>query len=139
MKKFALIGALALALLVGAASFATAGNATTTGNVTVTAKVSPKLTLTIDTPTVDFGDQNPGAVVTKPVNVTVSSNKDFTIVTTFLAGGDEAKMGLTTKPLLGGTAGKDLPFFDTYKIDVPWTTTPDVPLTATVVYTVTQQ
>lgn len=150
-KSLILTVLVAVALLAGTVTYATADTAITYGTggasktasdtVTVQATINAKLTLTVVTPaasqTVDFGAVNPGtAYGPTAVNVTVQSNKPYDIskVTT-----GAAPINLTTT--LGNssanarTAGQL--FVDNYSINVPWTTDPGA-YTATVQYTVIQ-
>ena len=152
MKNRALLGAMVVAVLLGAAAYATADTAVVTGTgapragagtVTVNASVNPKLTLTLATPdaaqTVDFGAVDPGvAVGGKTVNLLVSSNKDFGISKS-ITGVGVAALGLNTTLADASGIGKGsaIPFSDAYSINVPWTTVPAA-YTASVVYTVTQ-
>lgn len=151
MKKLVLVSVLALALLLGAASFATADSSgpilgtgsprTASGTVNVSAAVNPKLTLTIVTPDVgqlvDFGAVDPGTNYGPlPVGVTVSSNKIFSLSKTITGA---APIGLTTTlaDSTGNVRTASQAFPDTYSINVPWTTDAGT-YTATVQYTVTQ-
>ena len=147
MKRSIIFGSLVAALLLSAAAYATANTvilAGPTGPVAVKATVSPKITLTIDTPdatqSVDFGVAvDPGTVIGgKTVNLSVDSNKDFTLAKT--VSGANLELGLvTTLPGSSvGAKGKAVPFADAYSINVPWNTVPAA-YTATVQYTVTQQ
>jgi hypothetical protein len=98
--------------------------------------------MTITTPdagqTVDFGAIDPEvATASKQVTLAVDSSAAFTITRT--VGGDATALGLAitgtatgAKPL--GTAT----FTDDYMLTPPWTTDPEIMLTATVTYTVTQ-
>jgi hypothetical protein len=103
---------------------------------------APYLSMTVTTPdagqTVDFGAIDPGVSIGgKQVTVEVTSSAAYTI--TRMIGGDATALGLAitgtatgAKPL--GTAT----FTDDYMLTPPWTTDPEIPLTATVTYTVTQ-
>lgn len=148
MKRNLTLGALAAALLLSAAAFAIAAPSTATyngagsvsGSVAVTATVSPKLTMTIDTPddaqTVDFGIVDPGSLVTRPaVNVAVQSNKAFGL--TVGTSGDVAALDFQTTALAAGGAAGVTNFSDTYSVNVPWSTAPGVYHT-TVQYTAAQ-
>ena len=104
---------------------------------------SPYLLLTIQTPdnvqSVDFGTVDPGiATPSKSVLVTVDSSRDFTISGTVT--GDVGLMGLTvgTLPATVQAAGVRA-YTSVYSMTPPWATSPNVPLAANVVYTVTQQ
>ena len=103
----------------------------------------PYLTMTITTPdagqTVDFGAIDPGVTTpAKQVTVTVSSSAAYTISRAY--GGSAAQLGLTVNGTATGTktAGDNQVWTDDYQLTPLWTTDPEVPLTATVVYTVTQ-
>lgn len=155
MKKALLISALAVAVVFGVATYATADSVThdgTTispgiqqaqGSVNVAAVVNPKITLTITTPdaaqSVNFGAVDPGSVIGgKAVNLSVNSNKAFTLAKS--VSGQNAAIGLSTS-LAGSTGnakGAAIPFVDNYSINVPYTTDPGN-YTATVQYTVTQE
>jgi len=148
IKNRALLGAMVVAVLLGAAAYATADTQTfsapAAGTVLVKASVNPKLKLTIGTPdalqSVNFGAVDPGvAVGGKTVNLLVDSNKDFAIAKSVT--GDVALLGLSTTQALSvdGTKGKDVSFSDAYSINVPWDTAPGTPYNASVVYTVTQK
>jgi hypothetical protein len=152
MKKALLVGLLVGVIVLGTVAFAAADSATYTGagtprvasgTVTVTAMANPKLTLTIVTPdpaqTVDFGAQDPMSGATDTVDLTVQSNKAYTITKT--VGGQVALMGLATDPAINGATGTKTAgrlHTDTYTLNIPWDTDPDVPMSATVQYTVTQ-
>lgn len=104
---------------------------------------SPYLTMTIQTPdnaqTVDFGSVDPGvAAPTATVTITVESSLGFMISRAVT--GDVALMGLTVNalPATVQTAGVHT-YSSVYGLTPPWTTDPGVPLSATTVYTVTQQ
>ena len=99
MRKALVIG-VACVLLFAAATFAfadmqtysnVAGSKTASGSVTATVTVNPKITLEITTPdasqTVDFGALDPGATLTKNVDIRVSSNKTFTLDAVEVGGG----------------------------------------------------
>jgi len=152
MKKTMLLAILAVAMLLGAASYATAAshtyygsgspNSSASGSVTVTATVNPKINLTIVAPdaaqTVDFATIDPGvASAIKTVNLSVDSNRAFTM--TKAVTGQSALLGLTTSLASGATGvkGAGTAFSDDYQIDVPFTTDPGV-YNAFVQYTVTQ-
>ena len=152
MKKTLLLAVLAAALLLGAASYATAASQTyagsgspfssATGSVTVTATVNPKINLTIVAPdatqTVNFGAVDPGVVVAgKTVNLSVDSNRNFTMTKTIT--GSSAQLGLATSLASGATGVPALgsAFVDNYSINVPYTTAPGT-YNAFVQYTVTQ-
>ena len=100
------------------------------------------ISMTITTPnapqTVAFGSVDPGtSPPSASVSVAVTSSSAFTIVRTVT--GSAALMGLSVV----GTAQGAKPagaatYTDSYTITMPWTTDPQVPLTASVQYTVTQ-
>jgi hypothetical protein len=106
-------------------------------------RTAPYLSLTITTPAdgqrMVFGAVDPD--VTSPaqqVVVAVESSKPFIINRTL--GGDAELMGLTVEgvpadPQAAGTGS----FVDSYTITPPWTSEPEVELSATVSYTVVQQ
>lgn len=113
------------------------------GGSTYTIAAAPYISMTITTPDdpgllVDFGDIDPGVTTaTKQVTVAVTSSADYTITRTI--GGSATALGLSvsgtaTGAKLAGTAT----WTDDYALTPPWTTDPEVTLTATVVYTVTQ-
>lgn len=153
MRKLMLAGGVLLALIFGVVGFATAdsvsypgvvvapGSQEASGTVTVTASANPKLTLTITTPdpgqTVAFGAQDPMSGATANVTVGVKSNKAYDLDTTLA--GDFTLMGLTTSvgDLLAEPKG-DTAYNDVYTLNIPWTTDGATALSATVVYTVTQ-
>ncbi|MDO8848852.1 MAG: DUF2808 domain-containing protein [Coriobacteriia bacterium] len=103
---------------------------------------APYLSMTITTPgsgqTVDFGTIDPGvATSARQVSVQVVSSANYTIART--VGGSWTELGLlvsgtATGAKTAGTAG----YVDDYVLTPLWTTDPEIPLTATVVYTVTQ-
>ncbi len=105
----------------------------------------PYLTLTLTTPDagqmVDFGQIDPGvATAAKSVTVAVDSSHPYSIT----RGRDlaaEAPIGLE---ITGTAEGTGLPagqttYMDQYRATPPWTTDPEIPLSATVTYTVVQQ
>ena len=100
------------------------------------------LTMTITTPdpgqSVDFGTVDPGIPsATAQVQVQVDSSGAYTIIRT--TGGDSTLMGLGITGNATGAKPAGLAVFtDTYQLTPPWTTSPSVPLTATVVYSVVQ-
>jgi hypothetical protein len=142
---------LAFALMLGAATYATADTAiiygtggsskTASDTVTVKATVNSKLTLTVVTPdatqTVDFGTVDPGtAYGPQTVGLTVQSNRTYDVAVSKTG---TATIGLTTtlgnsanNPRTGGAA-----YTDDYSLNVPWTTAPGN-YTATVQYSVIQ-
>ena len=152
MKKTLMLVALAVALLLGAAAFASAASQTyagsgspfssANGSVTVTSTVNPKINLTIVAPdatqTVNFGSIDPGVVVGgKTVTLSVASNRNFTMTKAIT--GQNAQLGLTTSLASGATGvpAAASPFTDNYSVNVPVTTAPGV-YNAQVQYTVTQ-
>ena len=152
MKKTLLLAVLAVALLLGAAAYASAASvtypgsgspfSTATGSVTVTATVNPKINLTIVAPdatqTVNFGAVDPGVTSgTKTVSLSVDSNRNFTMTKAIT--GQNALLGLATSLASGATGvpGAATPFTDNYTITPPFTTAPGV-YNAFVQYTVTQ-
>lgn len=104
---------------------------------------APYINMTIVTPdswqSVDFGSIDPG--MTTPgstVTVSVNSSLPFTITRTFA--GSPALLGLNvTGPATGDKPAGIAVFSDVFRLMPPWTTNPQVALTATVVYTVTHQ
>jgi len=156
VKKNSLLIVLAIALLVllGAVTYATADSATyygtdvspagdATGTVSVTATVNPKINLTIETPdaaqTVDFGTVYPGDVIpSKTVTLTVDSNVIYSLATA--PSGDVAELALVTVGTptgAWGSRGANREYYDDYTITPPWDTAPGV-YNAEVQYTVTQ-
>ncbi len=110
---------------------------------TYTIRPEAYVSLTITTPhagqSVLFGDVEAG--VTSPpqqVLIAVDSSDPYLISRTI--GGDAESMGLTVRGLPGGTqpAGPGS-FTETFTVTPPWTTKPEVELSATVGYTVVQQ
>lgn len=109
---------------------------------TFTIVSQPYISMTITTPdvgqTVDFGTVDPGvASGPRQVTVTVVSSADYTITRT--PGGSFGELGLSITGTAAGpkTAGTST-WVDDYVLTPLWTTDPGAPLTATVVYTVTQ-
>lgn len=111
------------------------------GTVNVNATVNPKITLTVNTPdagqSVDFGTVDPDTAYSKIVGLAVSSNKAFDVSS--VTAGEVAELGFTHSlaDQSGVGKGKDVPFSDTYGINVPYTTDPGAH-TASVTYTVVQ-
>lgn len=111
-----------------------------TGDYTITGNY---LSVSITTPhagqSVDFGSINPG-VTTAPLQVTVQVTSTLSYTITRAISGNVAQMGLVVTGGATGTkpAGTDVSWVDGYTLTPPWTTDPSVPLTATVLYTVTQ-
>ena len=150
MKKSVLLSALVVAVLLGAAAYATAesitytaasGIKTTNGTVNVVASVSPKLSLTLSTPasgqTVDFGPVDPGgATLPQTVDVTVRSNKNYDL-TKAITGAAPIGLLTTLADSTGNAVTSGQLFSDAYIVNIPWATAPGV-YTATVQYTVTQ-
>lgn len=114
------------------------------GGTTYTIAAAPYLSMTITTPDdpgllVDFGLVDPGVTTpSKQVTVTVSSSADYTITRSL--GGSATQLGLAVTGGAAGLkpAGLNQLWTDTYTLTPLWTTDPEVTLTATVVYTVTQ-
>ncbi|MDZ4063175.1 MAG: hypothetical protein U1E22_00745 [Coriobacteriia bacterium] len=110
-----------------------------TGTYTITGNY---LSVTITTPhagqSVDFGAVNPG-VVTAPLQVSVVVDSSLGYTITRAVSGDIARMGLAiTGTATGAKPAGTATYLDSFTLDPPWTTDPSVPLTATVLYTVTQ-
>jgi hypothetical protein len=103
---------------------------------------APYLSMTIETPdagqAVDFGNVDPGVTVSgKQVRVTVTSSAAYTMSRS--VGGAATQLGLSvTGGVSGPGAAGTATYTDNYAITPLWTTDPEVPLTATVIYTVTQ-
>ena len=96
--------------------------------------------VTIGTPTIDFGAIDPG-VTTAPQSVTVTVESSFLYSITRTLDANAPLLGLD---VTGGANGVDLPpgittYTDSYTATPPWTTEAEVPITATVTYTVVQQ
>lgn len=106
---------------------------------TFTVQAAGYLTMSVDVSTLDFGFVDPGTPVPpRTVGVTVSSSQQYTLTPS--ASGDNLLMGLTvTGPANGLKPKGTATFFDSYQINVPWTSTPQVPLHATVMYTAIPQ
>ena len=119
----------------------------TTQQGTYTITAGPYLSMTITTPddgqTVDFGSIDPDVTTAeKTVGIAVLSSAPYTI--TRGVTGDDAALGLQIAGVPSGVAQVAAPllpavFVDTLTLTPPWTTDPDVPLTATLSYTVVQQ
>ena len=148
MKKTLILGVLALALLVGAASFASATTATyasgAPGTVTVNANVNSKLALTVTTPdagqVVDFGTVDPGTVTGgESVGLNVKSNKAYNLTKTINnpVGADAIVVTTTFANLAGEAKTPSKSYTDNYTLTVPFDATPGAH-SATVVYTATQ-
>ena len=112
------------------------------GGTTYTIAAAPYLSMTITTPDagqgVDFGTVDPAVTVAgKQVRVTVTSSAAYTMSRSI--SGDAALLGLSVSGSASGTGtAGTATYTDDYSITPPWTTDPNVPLTATVTYTVTQ-
>ncbi|MBN2841244.1 MAG: hypothetical protein JXP37_09855, partial [Coriobacteriia bacterium] len=112
----------------------------TQGTYTITA--APYLSMTITTPddgqSVDFGAIDPDVTTpAKTVTVQVTSSAAYTITRTIE--GDAALLGFdVTGTASGAGSAGTATYADEYTLTPPWTTEPDVPLVATVTYTVTQ-
>ena len=114
-----------------------------TSGATYTIGAAPYISMTITTPDdpgllVDFGSIDPGVTTaTKQVSIQVTSSANYTITRTI--GGSSALLGLVvTGTATGAKTAGTATWLDDYLLTPPWTTDPDVTLTATVVYTVTQ-
>lgn len=103
---------------------------------------APYVSMTIVTPgagqSVDFGSIDPGVSTPGvPVSVSVASSLPYTITRTLA--GSYAELGLAiTGTAIGARPAGIAVFNHVFGLTPPWTTDPQVPLTATVVYTVTQ-
>lgn len=131
---------------IASVTFTRQGTTNQTVNIsgsTYTITPAPYLSMTITTPDdpgllVDFGDIDPGiTTAAKQVTVQVVSSANYTITRTL--GGSATALGLdvtgtATGPKLAGTDT----WTDVYALTPLWTTDPEITLTATVVYTVTQ-
>lgn len=112
----------------------------TSGNYTITA--APYVSMTITTPgagqSVDFGNVDPGvSTAGATVSISVNSSLPFTIAR--VISGSQAQLGLTvTGPATGAKPAGTATFSDIFSLLPPWTTDPQVALSASVVYTVTQ-
>lgn len=137
MKK-AILAIMVVTLILAAASVAGAANST----VTVGAQANGKLTLSVDNPTVTFPAIDPGTPdsIANAVTVSVSSNKGFTTTKTITDADANGPMGLSTAGFVVSAANAkgDYTWPETYSINIPWTATPDVPLSASVLYTALQ-
>lgn len=107
-----------------------------------TVYASPYLLMTIETPddiqTVDFGSMDPGAAASRTVTVTVDSSLGFIVSRSVT--GDIALMGLTVSALPTTVQAAGVRAYSSvFGVNPPWTTAPGVPLSATVLYTATQQ
>jgi len=134
MKKMLIVATLVVALVSGLVAYAVAAG--DSGTVTVTARVRPVIQLTINTPTLAFGDVLPGDAATLAAAYNVRSNDSFTISKS-LTSGTQADLGLTTAGTPGGTQAKapgapGRNYSEDYSIDIPWTTDPG---DYTIVYT----
>lgn len=130
---------------VASVTFTCQGSTNQTVNIsakTYTIVAAPYISMTIETPdagqSVDFGTVDPGVTVAgKQVRVTVTSSAGYTMSRTI--GGDATLLGLSVTGGASGPGGAGTTAYtDNYAITPPWTTDPEVPLTATVTYTVTQ-
>lgn len=148
MKKTLILGVLALALLVGAASFASADAVTyasgAPGTVTVQANVNSKLALTVSTPdagqVVDFGTVDPGTTTGgESVSLDVKSNKAYNITKSInnTVGADQIVVTSTFASLAGEAKTPGKSYTDNYTLTVPFDAAPGAH-TVTVVYTATQ-
>lgn len=137
MKRSLAIVAMAVLLVLGVAAYATA----VSDSVDVTARAKPKIVLTLDRNTLDFGEVDPGSPVTTgtPVNVEVRSNQPFDLTKNIDNSVGAANMNLSTSFTdVSGYAAGTASWDDTYTVDVPWTADPATLLTATVTYTAIQ-
>lgn len=95
----------------------------------------PALSLSVSTPTVDFGTIQPGVQYTRS-DVVVSVNASLPFELRGIAAGDLTELGLTrTLNAVEGSAVKDGAYVDTIGILAPWTTEPGT-YQATVTYTI---
>lgn len=95
----------------------------------------PVLSLSVSTPTVDFGAIQPGVQYTRS-DVVVSVNASLPFELRGVAVGDLTELGLTrTLNAVEGSAVKDGAYVDTIGILAPWTTEPGT-YQATVTYTI---
>lgn len=135
MKRALLIATVVAVAMFGVVAYAMAANPE---SVAVTAFANPKITMTVSTTTVDFGNVDPGvAQATKDVTLNVDSNKDFTVTKNKTA---DAAMGLTTSLGLStaGTKGAGNAFTDTYGLTLPWSVSASSTANTTIVYTAAQ-
>ncbi len=147
MKKTLLLAVLAVAMFLGAVSFATADSATyasgAPGTVTVNANVNSKLTLTIVTPdagqSVDFGTLDPGAVAGgESVSLNVKSNKAYDLTEAITAvAADEIQLTTDFTNVAGAAKTASQNYTSNYTLTVPFDAAPGAHST-TVVYTATQ-
>jgi hypothetical protein len=106
------------------------------GNYTIVS--APTLSMSVDSPTIDFGPVEPGAAPSeRHVVITVDSSAPYTLSRTL--GGSHAAMGLS---VAGDANGSKLAghgdFTDSLTVALPWTTVAGTPLSATVTYTAVQ-
>lgn len=100
------------------------------------------ISLTVETPdagqSVDFGLIDPGvATPARQVRLTVDSSAPYTI--SRAVAGDATLLGLSVSGTATGPGPAGVATYtDAYTLNPPWTTTPAVPLVATVTYTVVQ-
>ncbi len=95
----------------------------------------PELSLSVSTPTVDFGTIQPGVQYTRS-DVVVSVNASLPFELRGIAAGNVAELGLTrTLTMVSGEAVKDGAYIDTIGVLAPWTTDPGS-YQATVTYTI---
>jgi len=129
VKKTLLLAVLAVALFLGAVSFATADTATyasgAPGTVTVNANVNSKLTLTITTPdagqSIDYGIVDPGDTITgESVGLNVKSNRayDLTEAITPLAA-DELQVTSDFTDVAGAAKTASQNYTSNYTLTVP--------------------
>lgn len=113
-----------------------------TGNYTITPG-APYLALTISTPdpdqTVDFGDIDPG-MTAGPALVTVEVNSSAPYTVTRTLSGSVTALGLSvTGSATGAHPAGFASYTDSYTLTPSYSTTPEIPLNAAVLYTVVQQ
>lgn len=95
----------------------------------------PALSLSVSTPTVDFGTIQPGVQYSRS-DVVVSVNASLPFELRGIAAGNITELGLTrTLTMVSGEAVKDGAYVDTIGILAPWTTDPGS-YQATVTYTI---
>lgn len=135
MKKSAFVLILALVIL-GSATLAVAAT-TDSKTVTVTATANPKLTLTLDKSAVSFGNVDPMTTYNDAVQVTVNSNKPFTMTKSLVASstiGFTSTIPTTTVVATRGTWVQS----DPYSLQVPYTYDPAQPINFNLNYTAVQ-
>jgi len=153
MKRIAFIATAVAVMVLGIFAYAGAASQPATSTVNVKATVNPKITLSLDSSTVDFGTIDPETTGSKDCTLTVQSNKTYTVVrgdetgyakpTGATPGTFAAAMGLTMKtaaPFDSSVQAKTASsvLTDKYTYNIPWTTD-DGNYSANYTYTVTQQ